>query len=671
MEYIKSLFLENPEPATVLVDKENHIYRNRHGVEELISSPLFPRLDSSERTISKIWESVTDTNSSKKGFGHRNVVKIHNNEVAADPNNPESKPKKWMSYELEDYTWLTYGEAKKRTEKIAGCLKKRGLKSGDLILLFAKTREEWILMAMACFSLGIVVATAYDSMPADAISHILDETEPKAVFCETSLLNVLSKGLGMLTEEKRSKLVLYVGLEEESPGAVENFRESHSNDAELIHFDTIYESDNLTATDSTVRPDDLAVVMYTSGTSGAPKGVELTHGNIVAAMGAAEYLVVDFLKEEDNHCYVGFLPLAHVLEFLLEFLFITMGIPIGYATIRTLMDDGVCGPGGKGKGTGDLKALKPTILVGVPAVWERITKGVSSQLDKKHWALQNIFKGRFPALFYICIYGALNASLDTTIFASVREATGGRLKYGLSGGAPISYDTQKFLWSSLCYFLQGYGLTECCGLAAVTLPTLGIVTGLVGPPSPSIECKLVDVPDTDYKAENGIGEVWLRGPSVMRGYYKRPDLTKEALTEDGWFKTGDVAHFTENGSIAITDRIKNLVKLSHGEYIALESLESKYRNSTEIKNICLIANSERSYIIGVVEPKDDSVDKDTLLQELQSTAKKSGCSRVEIIKDILVTRDEDWVKHYLTTSGKLKRRDIYKSNKDEIEKIYT
>ncbi|KAI9031689.1 hypothetical protein CLU79DRAFT_729632 [Phycomyces nitens] len=675
MEYIKSLFLETPESATLLIDKENHIYRNRHSLDELISSPLFPRLGPSELTVSKVWESVTDTNSSKKGFGRRKIVKIHNKEVPADPNDPESKPKKWSSYELEEYSWITYGEAKKRTEKIAACLKKRGFKSGDVILLFAKTREEWMLMAMACFSLGVVVATAYDSMPADAISHIIKETDPKSIFCETSLLNVLNKALGMISEEHKPKLILYVGLEEESPGAVESFRKAQTNDAELIHFDTIYESENSTSTDTAVKPDDLAIIMYTSGTSGAPKGVELTHANIVAAMGAAEYLVVDFLKEEDNHCYVGFLPLAHVLEFLLEFIFITMGIPIGYGTIRTLMDDGVCGPGGHGKGTGDLKALRPTILAGVPAVWERITKGVSSQLDKKHWAVQSIFKAavevKWQMLNFFGKENDITRALDKTIFSSVREATGGRLIYGLSGGAPISFDTQKFLWSSLCYMLQGYGLTECCGLGAVTLPSLGIVTGLVGPPSPSVECKLVDVPDTDYKADNGIGELWIRGPSIMRGYHKRPDITKEALTEDGWFKTGDVAHFTETGSIAITDRIKNLVKLSHGEYIALESLESKYRNSNEIKNICLIANSERSYIIGVVEPKNDSVDKDSLLRELQETAKKSGCSRVEIVKDILVTRNEDWASEYLTTSGKLKRRDIYKSNKDEIEKIYT
>lgn len=197
-----------------------------------------------------------------------------------------------------------------------------------------------------------------------------------------------------------------------------------------------------------------------------------------------------------------------------------------------------------------------------------------------------------------------------------------------------------------------------------------MVTGVIGAPSPSVEFKLADVEDTDYKAENGSGELLIRGASLMRGYYKRPDLTKESFTEDGWFKTGDVATLHENGTFGITDRAKNLVKLSHGEYIALESLESKYRNTSMIKNICIVADSDKSYIIAIVEPANKNEDKDKLLKELQETARKSDCNRAEIVKDIIVTRDVDWAESFMTTSGKLKRKDITKANQEEIDKIY-
>lgn len=156
----------------------------------------------------------------------------------------------------------------------------------------------------------------------------------------------------------------------------------------------------------------------------------------------------------------------------------------------------------------------------------------------------------------------------------------------------------------------------------------------------------------------------------MKGYYKKPELTKESITPDGWFKTGDVATFCDDGTLKITDRAKNLVKLSQGEYIALENLESKYRDARSIKNICLVAHSDRSYIIGIVEPDDDDADKKAVLSELQQIGKKNELNRVEIVKDIIVTRNVDWIKEYATSSGKIKRRDVEKAYKDEIDKIY-
>ncbi|KAI8098295.1 uncharacterized protein B0P05DRAFT_482680 [Gilbertella persicaria] len=672
MEYVKNLFLQNQTNPTVQVDKENHIYRSHHAEHGFVSTPLYPKLKKEECTIAKVWKETVKNNSYKPVFGYRPLINIHFKE--SKPKNPEDKPKKWSYFELGDYEWMNYREANEKVEKIAYTLQQHGLKNGDIVILFCKTRAEWMMTALACFTLGLVITTAYDSMPADAVNHIINETKAKAVFTETSLFGTLNKAYKELEKKDQPKFVFYTGKEFEAPEEIKKFKDNKADDVEIVHFDSILEQkvDKLNIK-TQPQPDDLALIMYTSGSTGAPKGVELTHANIIAAMGAAEYLVIELLAH-GNHSYIGFLPLAHVLEFLIEFIMISLGIPIGYASIRTLMNDSVCGHNGEGKGEGDLKALKPTIMAGVPAVWEKIKKGVEAKLEKQHWAVKKTFDAavemKWRLLQFFGKPNSLTDAYDAILFGPIRDVTGGRLQYGVSGGAPVSFETQKFITSTLCYMLQGYGLTECCGLAAVTLPSFGLVTGSIGPPSPSIEFRFVDVPDTDYKAENNVGELWLRGPSLMRGYHKRSDLTKEAITPDGWFKTGDIARLNSDGTFAITDRAKNLVKLAHGEYIALEALESKYRNSSSIKNICLVADSNKSYIIAVVEPSDNNVEKDILLKELQKTASSGGCNRVEIVKDIVVTRDKDWQKEYMTTSGKIKRKDIVESNKEDIEKIY-
>ncbi|KAL7308645.1 hypothetical protein PS15m_011824 [Mucor circinelloides] len=673
MEYVKGLFLGNQTNPTIEVNEKEHIFRSRHAENGFVSTPLMPELKKEECTISRVWADTVKANSSKPVFGNRPLINIHTKESKPSA---DGKTKKWSYFELGNYEWMNYREADEKVKKVASTLKKHGLKHGDIVILFCKTRAEWMITALACFSMGLVITTAYDSMPADSVNHIINETEAKAIFTETSLFGTLNKAYAKLDKKDQPKFVFYAGEEFEAPEEIKKFKDGKADDVEIVHFNDVVDNDeDVEDIEAEVKPkpDDLALIMYTSGSTGPPKGVELTNANIIAATGAAEYLVIELIENYD-HSYIGFLPLAHVLEFLVEFIMISMGVPIGYGSIRTLMNDFVCGPNGEGKGEGDLKALKPTIMAGVPAVWEKIKKGVESKLEKQHWAVKKTFEAaiemKWQMLQFFGKANALTNAYDSIIFGAIRDVTGGRLMYGVSGGAPVSFETQKFITSTLCFMLQGYGLSECCGLAAITLPSFGVTTGVIGPPSPSIEFRFVDVPDTDYKAEDNVGELWLRGPSLMRGYFKRPDLTKEAITSDGWFKTGDIARLNKDGTFAITDRAKNLVKLAHGEYIALENLESKYRNCNSIKNICLVADSDKSYIIAVVEPADDNVDKDELLKTLQQTATSSGCSRVETIKDVVVTRNVDWQKEYMTTSGKIKRRDIVKGNKEEIDKVY-
>lgn len=200
-----------------------------------------------------------------------------------------------------------------------------------------------------------------------------------------------------MDKKDQPKYVFYAGKDFESPEELKKFKDSKAPEVKMVQFDSVAEDGTSEMDPVSVKPDDLALIMYTSGSTGAPKGVELTNGNIIAALGSAQYLVIDFLKH-GPHSYIGFLPLAHVLEFLLEFIMISFAIPIGYSSVRTLMDDSICGPGGEGKGRGDLKVLKPTIMAGVPAVWEKIKHGVGKQLDKQHWTVKKAFEGKHTYL---------------------------------------------------------------------------------------------------------------------------------------------------------------------------------------------------------------------------------------------------------------------------------
>lgn len=207
------------------------------------------------------------------------------------------------------------------------------------------------------------------------------------------MFGTLNEAYKELSKEDQPGFVVYAGQDFESPEELKKFKAGKGDNVEMVHLDSIFEKETSKIEPVVPQPADLALIMYTSGSTGTPKGVELTNANITAALGAAQYLAVDFL-EHGQHTYIGFLPLAHVLEFLLEFIMISLCIPIGYGSVRTLMNDFVCGPDGEGKGHGDLSALKPTIMAGVPAVWEKIKTGVEKQLMKQNWAVQKAFYGK-------------------------------------------------------------------------------------------------------------------------------------------------------------------------------------------------------------------------------------------------------------------------------------
>ncbi|KAF8547531.1 acetyl-CoA synthetase-like protein [Imleria badia] len=313
------------------------------------------------------------------------------------------------------------------------------------------------------------------------------------------------------------------------------------------------------------------------GSTGAPKGVVLTHANVVASIGGVFHMLGHHLRVDD--AFLAYLPLAHILEYVVELALFTVGMKTGYGRVKTLTDASVrnC--------KGDILAFQPTILVGVPQVWEMIRKDILAEVNARR-------------------------SLWKSISSSVRAATGGRLRLALSGGAALSKETQEFFSVAPVTMLQGYGMTESCAMCAILPPEL-MQYGVVGLPSPCIEIKLIDVPEAGYKATGNPcqGEVCIRGPSMIKGYYKRPDLNEDEtiFTKDGWFRTGDVGQWNPDGTLSLIDRIENLVKLQGGEYIALERLEATYRSCNLVSNICVHASAEAKQPIAIIIPHEPNL----------------------------------------------------------------
>lgn len=393
--------------------------------------------------------------------------------------------------------------------------------------------------------------------------------------------------------------------------------------------------------------------------------VELTR---LFAVAGVQAVVGDYIGPKDG--LLTYLPQAHILEFMFENICLFWGGTMGYGNPKTLSDASVrnC--------KGDIREFKPTILVGVPAVWESVKKGVLNNLNKNNFLIKNMFWGALAAKNFLLTTGipgsGVGASiLDAVVFKKLKEATGGRLRITMNGGGPISKETQKFLSMAIAPMIGGYGLTETSAMGALNDPLAWNPDALGDIPA-SIEVKLVDFADAGYFTKNDPpqGEIFIRGGSVTSGYWQNEEETKSAITEDGWFMTGDIGEFDKYGHLKIIDRKKNLVKTLNGEYIALEKLESVYRSAPVVANICVYAAQDQVKPIAIIVPVEATLQKlakengieggsvETLvhneqlkaivLKTLQQAGRAGGLKGIEIV-DGVVMSDEEWNPHNVST----------------------
>ncbi|KAJ2575262.1 long-chain fatty acid-CoA ligase [Coemansia sp. RSA 1836] len=314
-------------------------------------------------------------------------------------------------------------------------------------------------------------------------------------------------------------------------------------------------------------------------------------------------------------------------------------------------------------------------MLGVPQVWAAMRAGILRQVARHPAPVRWLFHAAVAAKAWLAPRGLPARVLDAVVFRRTRAATGGRLKLAITGGAPISAPMQAFIAAAVCPVLHGYGLTEASGLVAVQLPGDASLAN-VGAPVPSVEVKLVDVPGAGYYAANQQGEICVRGPSVFRGYL---DGSCDALDADGWLRTGDVGQWVAGGRLAVIDRIRNLIKLASGEFVALEALEAAYAASAHVAHVCVVADARMRRPCALVslvadEHHVDHVDRataDEVFADLLAAGRAAGLPPPHMLAQIRID-PEPWTAEngLLTAASKLRRAAIHKRNERLLRDMY-
>lgn len=670
-------------------------------------APLERPVDSKAKTLPEFIEECVKRNGNRRCMGWRELIEIHTEtkKVTKIVDGEEKKvDKEWQFFEMSPYKYQNYAEVFSLINQYGHGLVKAGIKPDqeNKLHIFASTSHKWLKTFLAAQTQNIPIVTAYDTLGESGLTHSLVSTESNAIFTDNNLLgnliNPLKKAENVKfiihsevlnPDDKRAGGSLYADAKK----SLDQIKEIRP-DIKFFSYDEVVElgKDKADAPHKyTAKPEDISCIMYTSGSTGDPKGVVLTHANVVAGVaGPSTNAGRDLVRNTDR--IIAFLPLAHIFEMVFEILVFWWGGCIGYASVKTLTDASCknC--------NSDLAEFKPNIMVAVASVWEAVRKGILAKVRNLNPIVQKIFWTAFKTKATMNQYHIPGSSAFDIIFKKVKAATGGELRFVLNGGSPISQDTQVFISNLIAPMLVGYGLTETCANAAILEHNhfeYNVAGTLVG----TVTAKLIDVPEAGYYAKNDQGEILLKSSSITAEYYKNEKETKDAFSEDGWFKTGDIGEWTSTGALRIIDRRKNLVKTANGEYIALEKLESTYRSNSLVSNICVYADQNKVKPIAIIIPNEQhlrpfiedqkvysseqmkSKDLDHLchdkkvanavLNSLLSTAKSQGLKGIEFIQNVVLV-DDEWTPQngFVTSAQKLQRRKILAAYKDRVDKAY-
>ncbi|KGL72542.1 Long-chain-fatty-acid--CoA ligase 6, partial [Tinamus guttatus] len=569
------------------------------------------------------------------------------------------------------YQWLSYREVFERAEALGSGLLQQGCKPcpEQFIGVFAQNRPEWIISELACYTYSMVVVPLYDTLGPGAIRYIINTADISTVICDKpEKARVLLDHVEKQETPGLSNIILMDPLEKElqERGARCGVRVQAMRDVEAIicHFHLFQERGReCRHVPVPPRPEDLSIVCFTSGTTGNPKGVMLTHGNVVADFSGFLKVTEKVIFPRQDDVLISFLPLAHMFERVIQSVVYCHGGRIGFfqGDIRLLSDD--------------MKALRPTIFPVVPRLLNRMYDKIFSQADTplKRWMLEFAAKRKKAEVHNGIIR---NDSLWDKIFFNKIQVRA----------------ISKYRCMFLCQVYEGYGQTECT--AGCTFTTPGDWTsGHVGAPLPCNLIRLTDAEELNYFASKGEGEICVKGPNVFKGYLKDEEKTTEALDEEGWLHTGDIGKWLPNGTLKIIDRKKHIFKLAQGEYIAPEKIENIYIRSDPVAQIYVHGDSLQAFLVGIVVPDSEVMPgwakkrgfdgsygdlcknkelRRAIMEDMVRLGKESGLHSFEQVKGIYIHSDMFSVQNgLLTPTLKAKRPELRVYFKKQIEELYS
>ncbi|XP_038861520.1 long-chain-fatty-acid--CoA ligase 4-like isoform X2 [Salvelinus namaycush] len=608
-------------------------------------------------------------------------------ELLNEENEMQPSGKIFKKLILGEYRWLSYDEVDQIISHLGSGLAALGQQPKSTIAIFCETRAEWMITAQACFRHNFPLVTLYATLGEEAVAYGLNECGATHLITSAELLETKLKNV--LPDMRNLKHVIYVDNKSIS-------RAGYPEGIQIYSMQAVQElgakPDNLSVAVQRPQPTDLAVVMYTSGSTGRPKGVMIIHSNLIAGMtGQCER--IPGLGPKDT--YIGYLPLAHVLEMTAEISCMTYGCRIGYSSPQTLSDQSTKIKKGS---KGDCSVLRPTLMAAVPEIMDRIYKNVMNKVQEMSYVQRTLFKLGYNYKLEQIKMGYDAPLCNMLLFKKVKAQLGGNIRMMLSGGAPLSSATQRFMNICFCCPVgQGYGLTETCGAGTIT-EVADYSTGRVGAPLICCEVKLRDWVEGGYTSQDQPhprGEIMIGGPNVTMGYYKSEHLNNDFwVDEQGqrWFCTGDVGEIHSDGCLQIVDRKKDLVKLQAGEYVSLGKVESALKNCPLIDNICAYANSDQNYVISFVVPNQKQLTtlannngisvaweeicnhpamEEEVLKAIKEVAASIKLQRFEIPVKVRLS-PEPWTPEtgLVTDAFKLKRKELKNHFQTDIERMY-